>query len=343
MDRRDFLRSTGALAATAAGCAAAATSTSAQAAGDQRTYTFSCPWVPHHAGLADDAHRLARQIESALAGAISFDIKPGLTAPADFSIAPVGSDASLHPAFAYFGGLPGHDALAPSDLDTWITAAGGQDLWDELAVAHGFKPLLAGHTGSNPVLWSKVPIVALEDLAGLAIVVRGLDAGVARALGATPVAGGEMHLEAALIAPETSAAVWGSLVQSDAAGLPQRFPYGLRGALGSGGSALALKISLPVWQNLSAAEQMTIANIAHAAFRNNLADIETTSAPVESAIVARHGTVLSRPTPEFTAAVSRIAAAVVAHTAAHDALSVRVDRSYTAYRHALASRVVHIS
>ena len=58
MDRRDFLRSTGGLAALATGCASAAASSSDQTnapPGPERTYSFASPWVEHHAGLADDA------------------------------------------------------------------------------------------------------------------------------------------------------------------------------------------------------------------------------------------------------------------------------------------------
>lgn len=343
MDRRNFLKSTGGIAAVAAGCA----STAVQAGGapdaahvaakERRTFTFACPWEAHPAGFAGDAHRLARSIESALNGAVTFDIRTASTSPSDFAVSFVGADTSLHPAFAYFGGLPGSEALPPRDLDDWLSTGGGQELWDELSGRFGFKALLAGHTGPNTVLWSKSPVSRPEDLAGRRVVVRGLDADVIRALGAIPVVADERRLEQALPAADTDAAAWGGLVQASAAGLPQHFPFAVTGALGAAGGAVALKISLSAWQSLSAHEQMIISTVANSEFRLSLADAGATRSAVENALVSRYATRFSRPSADFAAAVSRICAAVVAHTAAHDATSSRIDRSYTAYRRASAA------
>ena len=346
MDRRDFLRSTGGLAAVATGCASAAASATAETnapPGPQRTYSFASPWVQHHAGFADDAHRLARRIEAATGGALALDLRSGARGRADFTMRPVQSDVLLHPAFAVFGGLPGDDVLTPRELDAWLATGGGQDLWDDLAASHGFKPLLAGHTGPDPVLWSRSPISRSVDLAGQRVVARGLDAEVVRALGAIPIIADEMALEAALTAPDTTAVVWGSLVHASASNIPAHFPYGLFGALGSAGGALALEIDLAVWNDLTDAQQTAIAAAAHSEFRASIADAEATRAAVTQAIAIRTGAVITYPTPEFTAAVSRIAAAVVAHTAAHDAVAARIDRSYSSFRRAIRSAAVNIA
>jgi TRAP-type mannitol/chloroaromatic compound transport system substrate-binding protein len=256
---------------------------------------------------------------------------------------PVQSDVLLHPAFAVFGGLPGDDVLTPRELDAWLATGGGQDLWDDLAASHGFKPLLAGHTGPDPVLWSRSPICKSVDLAGQRVVARGLDADVVRALGAIPIIADEMALEAALTAPDTTAVVWGSLVHSSASNIPAHFPHGLCGALGSAGGALALEIELAVWNDLTDAQQTAIAAAAHSEFRASIADAEATRAAVTQAIATRTGAVITFPTPEFTAAVSRIAAAVVAHTAAHDAVAARIDRSYSSFRRAIRSPADNIA
>lgn len=346
MDRRDFLRSTGGLAALATGCASAASSATADTnapPGLPRTYTFAFPWVEYHAGLADDAHRLARRIEAVCGGSLALDVRSGVRSRADFTMRPVQSDVLLHPAFAVFGGLPGDDVLTPRELDAWLATGGGQDLWDELAATHGFKPLLAGHTGPDPVLWSRSHISRSVDLAGQRVVARGLDAEVVRALGAIPIIADEVALEAALTAPETTAVVWGSLVHASASNIPAQFPHGLTGALGSAGGALALEIDLAVWNDLTEAERTAIAAVTHSEFRASIADAEATRAAVTQAIAIRMGAVITSPTTEFTAAVSRIAAAVVAHTAAHDAVAARIDRSYSSFRRAVRNSVVSIA
>ena len=228
-------------------------------------------------------------------------------------------------------------------LQSWLATGGGQDLWDDLAAAYGFKSLLAGHTGSSPVLWSKSPITAPEDLNGLHVVARGLDRDVIRALGAIPVTADESALEAALIAPATSAAIWGSPIHASAAGIPARFPFGLAGALGKSGGALAVKIDLATWENFSFAEQFAITTAISAEFRAGLADTESTRAAVEQAIALRDGATITIPNAVFTAAVSRIAAAVVAHAATYDAVAARIDRSYRAFRRAMNPDGINVS
>lgn len=345
MDRRDFLRSTGGLAALATGCASAAAPAAADtnaASAQKRTYSFASPWAPHHAGFADDAHRLARRIEAATDGTVALDLRCGSRDRADFTIKPVQSERVLHPAFAFFGGLPGYDVLMPRELDAWLATGGGQELWDDLASSHDFKPFLAGHTGSNPVLWSRKPISKSVDLAGQRVVARGLDADVVRALGAIPIITDDTTLEAALTAPDTDAVVWGSLVHASAAGIPAHFPHGLSGALGSGGGALALEIDLAVWNELTNSQQMAIAAVAQSEFRASLTDAETTRSAVADAIAMRTGAVIKSPASEFTAAVSRIAAAVVAHTAAHDVIAAGIDRSYSSFRRAIRGSGVNI-
>lgn len=343
MDRRDFLRSTGGLAALATGYASAsrpaAAQTGSQGFGDRRTFTFASPWKAHHAGFADDAHRLARRIEAATGNAFAFELHTGSPARADFTVTSVQPEIALHPAFAYFGGLPGDDAFSPLQLDAWLSTGGGQDLWDELAAHYGFKPVLAGHTGSHPVLWSRRPILKSEDLAGQIVVARGLDAEIMRALGAIPIAVDETSLEFAVSAPETAAVVWGSLVQASAAGIPARFPYGLSGALGSGGGAIALEVDLTIWHNLTATERAMITAIAQSEFRASVTDAAATRAAVSHAVASQFGVEIKAPEPEFSAAVSRIGATLIAHTAAYDSAASRIDARYSSFGHTLGPAV----
>lgn len=333
MHRRDFLRSTGGLAAVAAsGAAASLPAEAASTVASPRALTFATPWQEHHAGYAGDAHRLARRIEAALDGTVRLSDRPLSATRGDIGFFPVQSDVALHPAFAYFGGLPGEDALSAADLQTWLMVGGGQDLWDDLARPFGFKPLLAGHTGSTPVLWSKVPIRLPADLAGLVLVARGLDAEVARALGASPVVTAEQDLESLLQSAETEAAIWGSVVQSSALSIPKHFPFGISGAFGPSGGTIGLKIDLALWDGLSASEQAAITAIAREEFQLAVADADLTRSAVAHAVNTTFKCQLELPAPAFTAAVSRIAAAIVAHTAAHDTASRQIDRSYTSFR-----------
>jgi len=344
MHRRDFLRSTGGAAALATGIATgtaiAATPAIAAApalARAPRRLTLALPWPANVAGYADDGLRLARRIEAACDGDLLIEIRHGDVDRADLMFGPAQARVALHPAFAYFAGLPGDTAFAAAELDGWLMAGGGQELWDRLAAPHGFKPLLAGHTGPEPVLWSRTPIRTPEDVAGTRIWVRGLAADVVRGLGGLAVAPDDTRAEDMPATGDVDAMEWGSLVHASAIGLPSRLPFGLAGAFGGAGSALSLDVDLAVWERMSPARQMAVAAAASAEFRAGVADIRATQAAVEDAVRARFGATIARPSLDFRAAVGRIAAAVVAHAAAFDAEAALVDTSHAAYRrHAAA-------
>lgn len=343
MDRRDFLKTTGGLAAAASGCAMSSAPAAAArpdaTAGEPRMLTFATPWAQNPAGFADDAHRLARQIETACGGSIGFTIDPSPAERGDLTVGPIKSATPRHPAFAYFSGLPSPDALAPRDLDAWLTAGGGQELWDDLAAAHGVKPFLAGHTGPSPVLWSKTPLTNPQDFAGLTIVARGLDAEVVRALGAIAIDADEATLAKRITDGSIDAAMWGDLVHASAAGIPAHLPHGIRGALGSAGAAIALEIDLAVWEALLPSQQTAMAAAAGSHFKASIADTMATQPAVEHALKQRFAASIEPPSPSLAAAVSRIAAAVVAHLAAQNVASARIDRSYSAFRRAMIAPI----
>jgi TRAP-type mannitol/chloroaromatic compound transport system substrate-binding protein len=346
MDRRDFLKSTigaGALAGSVAGSGMAAVA--APAVVTHRTVAFAMPWRAAVAGYADDGLRLARRIENACDGALRFDIVHGEGARDGEGLAfvPAQSRVATHAAFAFFAGLPGRSALHASELEGWLTTGGGQDLWDELAAAHGFKPLLAGHTGSDPVLWSRARIQTPEDLAGRRILARGLAAEVVRALGGSVAGADERIAQTAMEADDLDAVEWGSLVHAAAVGVPARYPFGLRGAFGSAGSAMSLEVDIDLWESLPSSQRTMIAAMAAAEFRESLADTAATRRMTEAAVMARFGAAIDHPSFEFRSAVDRIAAVVVAHAAAADPMAARVNASYAVYRDAMARQADDIA
>jgi TRAP-type mannitol/chloroaromatic compound transport system substrate-binding protein len=342
MDRRDFLKSTAGAAALAGSVAGAGTAAvAAPSVVTHRTLPFIMPWRAAVAGHADDGLRLARRIESASDGALRFDIIHGDLIHGDrpprgagLAYVPAQLRVATHPAFAFFAGLPGRSALHALELDGWLTTGGGQDLWDELASAHGFKPLLAGHGGSDPVLWSRSRIEAPEDVAGRRILARGLAAEVVRALGGSPVGADARVEETSVEADDLDVVEWGSLVHAAAGGVPARYPFGLRGAFGSAGAAMSLEIEIGLWESLPASQRAIVAAMAAAEFRESVANAAATRRMTEAALMARFGAAIDDPSFEFRSAVDRIAAVVVAHAAAVDAMARRVNASYAVYRDA---------
>src|SRR4029450_7043115 len=117
----------------------------------------------------------------------------------------------MHPAFAFFAGLPLGEGLPSADLDGWLTLGGGQLLWDELARPFGLKPLGAGHPGAGGGLGSSVRLQAAADLVGLPVAATGLAARVLEVMGAEVID---------VAAPDLGAALTTGRVRAGEAGGP---------------------------------------------------------------------------------------------------------------------------
>jgi len=347
MDRREFL-------ITSSGAAVAAASATPVQAGDApsppagapplpRTgllLRLAMPWAEAPQGPADGAHRLARRLEALTGDRYRIEIAASVGSvpdhDAELALCPAHDFAPLHPAFAYFAGLPGSGGLAAQDLAHWIAIGGGQVLWDDLAHRHGWKPLLAGHLGEAPPLWSRQPIDGLSDFAGRRVAAPGLGGDVARALGA----------EAGDTLPPREAAAGlaeGSLFAAEAGGLMTSLALGLAGsaayATGEGlngrGTALALNVRLALWERLPDTDKAIFAAAASAELQLSLAEQRAHAALAHRVLEARG--VRFAPWPaDIAEALDRVAEATIAHVAGRDEIAVGIDQSYAAFRNLLS-------
>ena len=349
MDRREFLRTTGA--------AAAATTTVAAVAADvalpkttRRSDEIAAPalnsgmqnlrlavaWPDAVAGPADQAQRLAQRIATMSAGrfriAVVPDIADGFDAVragnADLYYASEHDHLDAHRALAYFAGLPGEQGIAPRHLIAWMLVGGGQDLWDDLAADFGVKAMLAGHCGESCFVAAR-RVEHMRELAGEKVAVMGLARDVMRGFGLEPVAVDLAHLPALLERGEILAAECGGAITTHALGLLPVAPYSVGTAVNRQGAALSLGVRRALWEALSAGDQAIFAAAAAAETQLALAEEET------------HRRLLrpqSRPqsiwplAQELERAIARIADAVVAHVAATDAFAARINASYVAFR-----------
>lgn len=339
MDRREFLKTTGsaAAAATAAGAAAEAAGSQALASPAIATGTteigLAMPWPDNGRGFGDSARRLARRIEALTGGRYRIALRSGGdAASAELLHGSTHQHLSYNAAFAYFAGLPGDTGLAPQDLAAWLEVGGGQSLWDELAAEIGVKPLLAGHGGAAPPLWSSRPLTGLADLEGRKIWAPGLGMDVARALGADPVALEPQQVADALAQGSIEIAEWGGVLHSMAAGLHTSARFATGTGLGSVGAALALSVQLPLWQSLDAADKAALAAAAAEEFRTSLWEAQAHESMIRSALTEGHGVRFAPFPADVSDALSRIAAATIAHVAGRDARSGRINHSYMAFK-----------
>ena len=337
MDRRDFLKTTGA-AAVAAGTAAGTPATADDADGIARpaapailsgvqdlTLASTSPTDLAGAG----AERLARRLEAATGGRFRIEVRHG-SGDADLGFG--SAHHSAHAAFAFFAGLPFAQALDAAAMQTWLGAGGGQMLWDELAAAHGFKPLVAGHTGESAGVWAAARLERVSDLAGLRIAVTGIAGDVLATFGATPVEISPQELKAALADGRIAAAEWlGPLaaVAPDLQPLTQRL---YQPGFHSTGALLALGIRRQLWERFSAADQAIFEACAAQEYHLSLTDAQAHALIARQVELPEKWPVRLAFPAEMASALEAATRDAVVRLAEFDAMARHIHDSYQAFR-----------
>lgn len=343
MDRREFLKTTGGVAAAAAagatGAAAAHGTGSAHThTGEARVLRMAMRWPDDGKGFGDTARRLARRIEAATGARVRIEIFESSRSGID-AIASGGADlyhatehdhVALHPAFGYFAGLPVAESLGAEALQSWLIAGGGQSLWDDLARDFGVKAMLAGHTG--PVsLWSAQPLGSMPGIAGAKIHAMGLAAEAVRGIGAEPVSLAPAALKAALASGEIRAAAFGGILQAMSAGLPEAAPIATAVPFTGRGTAMSLGIATRVWETFDEATRAAFASAAAEELRVTIAEEAAHRAPVTIALAHRFGVQNASPAADVAGAMQRVGSAVVAHAAGYDGKARHINASYMGF------------
>ena len=338
MHRRDFLR-TSSLAAAVLGAKAANASAGVPApAIITRTLelTLASPWKAGSSGFPDQTHNFAKRLESALGGRLKLHLQTRpqsaiaavASGASDLYFGPEHANVAHHPAFAYFAGLPGATSADFDTLEMWLTAGAGQEFWDELSAKFGVKALMAGHTGPSPGLWSTRPIRALADIAGAPVYVEGLAREVVRGLGARAVDLAPDLVAGSLARRAIVAAEWGNPAQSLAAGFPSIAKFCTQQSINQQGSVLALTISRPVWDRLTADVQITLSAAAAEECRRACTDFKANDQILRRAL-SETLQIAYRPLPrDLELGIARVSEAVIADTATFDGISHRINGDY---------------
>jgi TRAP-type mannitol/chloroaromatic compound transport system substrate-binding protein len=339
MDRRDFLRTTGAAAVTAGAAAtpAAAETVAAPAiATGAQALLLASTWGAALPG--EGAERLAHRIETATGGRYRIAVAAGGD-EAELTYGSAHRHARLHPAFALFAGLPAGQGLDAAGLQTWLAVGGGEMLWDDLAGEFRLKMLTVGHTGPSAGIWASARLEASTDLAGARLHVEGLAAEVVRALGGTPVEMSAPDLKAALAGGRIQAAEWlGPL----AAAAPDLQPLAERlyePGLNRGGVMLSLSVARHVWDGMSPADRAIFEACAAQEYQLSLADAWAHAMVAAEVAGPAKWPVRIPLSPQLTATVERAAEVAVERVAATDPVARRIHDSYRAFRHMLGEAV----
>lgn len=336
MDRRTFLKST----TVAAGSGLALSSTPVLAGADPDPLaapalsrgtielTFAAAWEPDVPVFGDAAQRMLTRLGQLLDGRCHL-VAVEASEEADLVFGPVSVEQD--PAFAFFCGLPGSYGLDLAHLQAWLVAGGGQMLWDDLAARHGLKPLLAGHTGQSPGLWTACPIRSAADLAGVSLAVGGPGASVASKLGAIPCEWPASQLRDGLANRELTAVEWGNPLAGLMLGLPQVATHFHIGGIHRNGMAIAMHVRMAIWERLDQSTRLALEALAAHELAVSSAESLSHACLAEQVITAMPDLEVVEFPPMLATAIDQATAALIEEIGVTSPDSARIRDSYVQY------------
>lgn len=312
MDRRTFLKTTTAVAATSTAVGTAHAQQSAEAFPAPASHTARRELrvgVPSSPYLADAALTLMRDIEIASEGRIVLrsieTASPGTSIASGQTNAAFGhiTEICSAPELALFSGLPGDLALSPDTLLTWHTAAAGDMYLDEAAAHFGLTALVAGHGGPSTGLWASHEFDNLRGFATAEISTIGLGKIVSNEL---TEAFGEPIGKTRLV--EATTAPLDAISEVPEANRQTWYNQSIHDQ----GHAISFVIARDAWYSLTPGDQLLIKTIADAAAHRDLARISASNRLVAPAVLANLSLV-RKPLPADVVAAIRHTSRQVVH------------------------------
>lgn len=338
MDRREFLTSTGVVAAASAGLTVPASSTAAPTAphilSPTRHIRIALPRSIDTLSTGMAARRLAHRLQGALGDEFRVEVVSvqGLVIDAmraGEAEAYYGLEADLaplHSAFSLFAGMPRGEHLYAKSAGAWLSVAGGAELWNELSAAFGLRTFAAGHTGEGAGLYADKPIEDAAELKSKRVACRGLARDVVAMLGGTVVDIEESALTGAIYALGLDAAEL--LGPAPTAVAQWRYEPGLM----SGGMTFSLGFAAETFARLSRQEQSIVEAVAAEALAHSHAVALLEQQSLRHVAAMRRWPASTRVSQQLDAALIAASHAVVDRIAATDPLADRIVTSHRQFR-----------
>jgi len=342
MERRKFLRGTG--AATVAGAAAASSTFSAPAiAQDKRELKMVTTWPKNFPGLGTSAQRLADRISKMSEGRINVKLfAAGELVPAFESFDAVRNNTAQmyhgaeyywqgkSKAFPFFAAVP--YGFTATEMHSWIHHGGGQELWDELAADFNIKPFMAANTGVQMAGWFREPISSLEDMKGLKFRMPGLGGETLRQIGTSVVnlPGGELFQ--ALQSGNIDATEWVGPWNDLAFGFYKITKHYYWPGMHEPGTTLSCGINKETWDSFSDSDKAIIEAACGAENNNSLAEFNARNNDALQTLINEHDVQLHKMPDEIMKQLGEAAGDVMADTAKEDDITKRVYQSYMDFR-----------
>jgi TRAP-type mannitol/chloroaromatic compound transport system substrate-binding protein len=198
--RRNFIEKAGILAGATVLGSSCAQPEVAKSESSQQSFTWrlATTWPPSFPILGEGVSKMAEWVNIASSGRLNIkvfganELVPPLEVFDAVSLQGIemGHGAAYYwsgkmPAASFFASVP--FGMSAQQMNAWLVAGGGQQLWNELYENHGVVPFPAGNTGVQMGGWFNKEINSVADLNGLIMRMPGLGGKVLGKLGAASV------------------------------------------------------------------------------------------------------------------------------------------------------------
>ncbi len=340
MNRRSFLKKSGAAVAGVATTSALAAPAIAQ---DKKELKMVMSWPKGFPGLGTAAARFGKRLTEASGGKYTVKLFGGgeLVHPLKCLDALQEGTADLYhsaeyyyqgkvKAYAFFAAVP--FGFRPDEMDAWIHYGGGQKLWDELSAQFNVKPFVCGNTGSQMGGWFKKPIKSVEDFKGLKMRIPGLGGDVIKALGGTSVTLGGAEIMPSLQSGAIDATEWVGPYNDLAFGFYKVTKHYHYPGFHEPGTVLSLGVRKNLYDKLPKSDQALIEACALAENNYDLAEFNANNSAALETLVKKHGVKVHEFSDEIFKEAGKAAKDVIAKAGAADPLTKKVYESFMKFR-----------
>lgn len=292
MKRRDFLKKTGVVAASAT----LSPLMFANAQNGQFRFGMVTSWPTALDTIFGGATNTALFLNEITDGDVEIEVFPAGAQVGGFevfdSVASGAFEMGHTASYYYTGKDPTHGffttvpfGLNAQQQTAWLVSGGGQDLFNELNARSGLIAFPAGNTGVQMGGWFNKEINSTEDLQGLTMRIPGLGGAVMSRAGANVqvVPGGEIFL--ALERGAIDAAEWVGPYDDFILGLYQAAQYYYAPGWHEPGPTLATYVNLDVFDGLPTDIQDAIRIASASANQKMLADYDAKNGPALNKLV----------------------------------------------------------
>ena len=341
MERRDFLKKTGVVAAAVAASTIAAPAIMAA----EKTYSWKMvtTWPPNLPVLQTGAERFAKRVEEATSGRMKIQVFAGgelvpalgvFDAVSDGTVE-CGSGAAYYwagkvPAGQWFSSVP--FGLNAQGINAWFYSGGALKLWEEVYAPFNVIGRPQGNTGVQMGGWFRKEMNTIDDYKGLKMRIPGLGGKVvAKAGGAvTLMPAGELFtsLDRGVI----DALEWVGPMHDLRMGFYKAAKYYYYPGWHEPGTTLEVIFNKKAYEALPKDLQVILDAVAAETNLWSLCEFESGNGAALEELITVHKVNLMQFPPDMMDALRKLAMEVLEEEAAKDAMSKKVHEAFKTFK-----------